>query len=445
MADLARTMALQALHSIDKNGAYSNLAVGEALKNTALSAADRRFITELVHGVVRYRLHLDYIAAQFSKVKKVSGWVQNIIRLGLYQIWYLDRVPDSAAVNESVRLARRFGGTRAAGFVNGLLRTCIRERNNICYPADPLEALCITQSFPVWLGKRWRDEGGLEFAERLMCACNEKPSLTIRCNTTKTTPENLAEEIVRAGGKPTQVQFSAAPQIDYALSISGLTDFTSLDAFQNGHFYIQDPGAMLVTEVLDSQPGETILDICAAPGGKSTHIAEKMGDTGTVIACDLYPHKAAIIQQNAARLGLHCIQAKTADTMQGLPELEAKADRVLADVPCSGFGVIRHKPEIKYARKPEDLAAFAVQSRKILDSAAKCVKPGGVLVFSTCTIEQAENGCVVDAFLREHSDFQLAPISCVTIKNSGTLSLYPHINGTDGFFIAKLQKTGGRK
>ena len=441
MADIARNAALHALYDIDKNGAYLALATAGVLKNPALSASDRRFVTELTNGVVRYRLHLDYIIAQFSKVKKVSAWVQNCLRMGVYQILYLDRVPDSAAVNESVSLARRYGGARSAGFVNGLLRTVIREKDRISYPTDPLEALCIRESFPLWLGQHWCEEGGMAFAEDLMRASNQKAGMTVRCNTTKITPAGLTERLTAEGCTVEPVRLAIAPEMDCGLSVRGLSGLEQLESFQNGLFYVQDPAAMLVTEVLQPQPGETILDICAAPGGKTTHIAEKMGDTGRVIAFDIHPHKAKLIAQNAVRLGLSCIETHTADVTQGLPEWQERADRVLADVPCSGFGVIRHKPDIKYARVPEDIAAFAAQSLKLLNTAAGCIKPGGRLVFSTCTIEQAENRGVIDAFLQAHPEFTLVPFGNGTAKNDGTLSLYPHIDGTDGFFIASLKKS----
>lgn len=442
MADIARNAALQALYEIDKNGAYLPLATAEVLKNPALSLADRRFVTELTSGVVRYRLHLDYLIAQFSKVKKISPWVRNSLRLGLYQIWYLDRVPDSAAVNESVYLARRYGGARSAGFVNGLLRTAIREKAHIAYPDDPLEALCIRESFPLWLGRHWCKAGGMAFAEDVMRAGNQKPPLTVRCNTTKTTPAQLAEQLTAEGISAEPVHLAAAPKMECGLSLSGLPALEQLTAFQDGLFYVQDPGAMLVTEVLQPQKGETVLDICAAPGGKTTHIAEKVGSSGRVVAFDIHPHKARLIAQNAARLGLSNIETHTADVTQGLPQWQEKADRVLADVPCSGFGVIRRKPDIKYARKPEDIAVFAAQSRKLLDAAANCVKPGGMLVFSTCTIEQAENRDVADDFLQAHPEFALLPMEGDIAKNDGTLALYPHIDGTDGFFIARFQKSG---
>lgn len=441
MTDGARTAALQALYAVDKNGAYLGLAVTNVLKDPALTVTDRHFVTELAIGVVRYRLHLDYIIAQFSKVKKVSTWVQNILRLGIYQIWYLDRVPDSAAVNESVRLARRYGGTRSAGFVNGLLRTAIREKEQITYPENPLEALCIRESFPLWLGKHWCELYGLDFSEKLMHASNERAVMTIRCNQTKTTPAQLIEQLSKEGGRAELFCLAAAPEMGCGLTVTGLSRFESLPSFQNGLFYMQDPAAMLVTEILNPQPGETILDICAAPGGKTTHIAEKMGDAGQIIAFDIHPHKTKLIEQNAARLGLSSIEVRTVDVTQGLAEFQNKADRVLADVPCSGFGVIRHKPDIKYVRKPGDIAVFAEQSLKLLNAAADCVKPGGILVFSTCTIEQAENRAVVDGFLQAHPEFRLLPMNKLAAKNDGTLSLYPHIDGTDGFFIANLKKS----
>lgn len=443
MANIARNTALRALYDIHKNGAYSNLAIKEALQTSTLHAADRRLVTELVHGVVRYQLHLDHIIAQFSKVKHISYWVRDILRMGLYQIYYLDRIPDSAAVNESVQLARKYGGARSAGFVNGLLRSAIRGKESITYPKDQLQALCIKESFPFWIGQRWCTENGLDYAKELMAASNRKAPLTLRCNLTKTSPEALISWFQNSGIAAKQFEIPAAPHVPYAITVSGISAVETLPAFLDGWFYIQDPGAMLVSEILDPQPGETILDVCAAPGGKTTHIAEKMQNTGTVHAFDLYAHKCELIAKNAKRLGLTIIQPHVADITKGMQAYHGQADRVLADVPCSGLGVIRRKPDIKYARKPEDMQIFARQSQLILHQAAQCVKPGGILVFSTCTVECTENEAVADAFLQKHPEFRRIPIEGVTCPNDGYIRLLPHTDETDGFFIAKLQKIGG--
>lgn len=443
MANHARNTALRALYDIHKNGAYSNLALKAVLQNTALNTADRRLVTELVHGVIRYQLHLDYLISQFSKVKHISYWIQDILRMGLYQIFYLDRIPDSAAVSESVQLARKYGGARSAGFVNGLLRSAIRGKESIVYPKDELQKLCIQESFPLWIGERWYAEGGLDYAKSLMVASNRKAPLTLRCNLIKTLPELLIARLQDSNIKAAYLNIPAAPHISYAVTASGISHIETLPAFVEGWFYIQDSGAMLVTEILNPQPGETILDICAAPGGKATHIAEKMKNTGTVHAFDLYPHKCELIAQNANRLGLSNIKPHAVDVTKGMESYYGQADRVLADVPCSGLGVIRRKPDIKYTRRPEDIQLFAGQSLQILHQAAQCVKPGGILVFSTCTVEHVENEAVIEKFLSSHSEFRLAPAENMAYPNDGTIRLLPYIDGTDGFFIARMQKNGG--
>ncbi len=441
----AREGALKVLYKIDVNEAYSNLALGEEINNAGYSGQDRGFMTELVYGVLENIILLDYIIGQFSsvKLKKLQPWTLNILRLGVYQIRFLDRVPDSAAVNESVKLAKKYCG-RASGFVNAVLRNIIRNQENIKLPSrekELLKYLTVKYSHPGWMVESFLSFHSTDFVEALLKANNEKPQLSFRVNTLKTTVEKCIEELEAQG-----YEVEKSPYIQEAISIRGINNLNSLELLNRGHLYIQDFSSMLIARLMAPEAGELVVDVCSAPGGKTTHMAQLMDNKGTIIARDIHQHKLRLIKGNAERLGITIIETEKFDALTEDRELYERADRVLVDAPCSGLGIIRRKPEIKYRKQPEDIAAITELQLKILKNAASYVKPGGYLLYSTCTIDPRENGGVVEAFLAQNSSFQLVDIpkeysQYIPGEHEGkTLQLYPHIHNTDGFFAAKLFK-----
>ena len=414
----ARECALRVLYEIEYTGAYSNLALKNAL-GAQYSAQDRAFITALVYGVTDKRLTLDYIITRHSKIKlkKISKYIRIILRMGIYQLKFTDKIPASAAVNESVKLAKRYGHASSAGFVNGVLRNV--ERSDIEYPEKGEEYLSVKYSFPLELCRKWVDKFGYDFTEKLMNAYSEPSRLTLRPNTLKTTPENLLEHLKENG--------VSAKLTDGYITADGF-DISRDDLYKNGYYTVQDAAAMKAAEILAPKKGETVIDMCAAPGGKTTHMAELMENKGKILAFDIHEHKIDLIRKNAERLGITIIDAHVQDGCEYDKKYAAMAEKILCDVPCSGLGIIRRKPEIKYSYDTEnDLPRI---QRTILGNAAQYLKSGGEIVYSTCTIEEAENEGVTGGFLKDTTDFE----------KLYEKTFYPHIDGTDGFYICKMRK-----
>mgnify|MGYP000082222329 CR=1 FL=1 len=447
MIDLVRDTALSILNEINENGAYSNIAFNRHVEKHDFSNAEKAFITDLVYGTVKWKLTIDWIIGQYSniKLKKISPWIMNILRLGVYQILFLEKVPDSAACNESVKLSKRYGHQGSSRFVNGLLRNVIRDKNNIKYPEDNLvEYLSLRYSHPEWMVKRWVDHFGPQFTEELLESNNSVPEFCIRVNTLKTTREELKKLLEQEDIQAEDGQFA-----DEALIIKNPASITKLDLYKKGYFQIQDESSMLVSKVLGPKPGQLVVDVCSAPGGKSMHIAQLMQNKGKVISRDIHEHKIKLINEGAKRLGVDIIEASVFDARMTDVNLIAKADCVLVDAPCSGFGIIRRKPDIKWSRKPDDKNEIAKLQYDILNNAAHYVKPGGKLVYSTCTIEKDENNDIVERFLKNNKDFYLGNIKedipskiSDSVEEEGFIQLYPNVHGTDGFFISKMIKRG---
>lgn len=438
-----RKIAVKLLYDIDKNGAYINLALDKTLNTNELQPHQKGFISELVHGVTERKITLDYIISQFSalKLNKISPNVLNVLRTGIYQLMFMTKVPPSAAVNESVKIAKSFGGPRIGGFVNGVLRTVQRNSDNISYPEDPTERLSVYYSYPLELVKLFTDEFGLEFTEAMLIANNTKRPLTLRCNLLKTTPDNLVKNLETEGINAQVYHNGKFPELDYAITVDKIKNIKTLESFIKGEFYVQDVAAMLVTDVLAPKPGDTVIDMCAAPGGKTTHMAEKMLNKGKVYAFDIYEHKLNLINENASRLGITICDTVLQDAAILCSEYINSADCVLVDAPCSGLGIIGRKPDIKYQRKPEDIKNLSEISLSVLNNAAQYVKKGGTLVFSTCTVMKEENEGVIEKFLQTHGEnFSLEQIENINTCNNGYVTLYPHVDGVDGFFICKLKK-----
>lgn len=426
----AREAALKALYNIEKDGAYTNTALGTALSEEGLSPADRAFITELVYGVTAERIAVDSIISRFSKVKikKMSPWVLNILRLGVYQLCFMDKIPQSAACNESVKLANRYSHRAGSGFVNGVLRSIARCETAAELPktGDTVKDLSLEYSYPEWITARLCAQYGAERCAELYRENRLPHPVSIRVNTLKTSPDELCAVLSDEGLKCEKVE-----GLENCLKVDGALNIRKSRAYADGLYSLQNISSQLAVSVLDPRGGERIIDMCAAPGGKSCAAAERMGNKGEILAFDIYEHKAELIKNSAKRLEIDIIKAATADSTMPNRDLIGTADRVLADVPCSGLGVIHKKPDIKYSRDENSISALSETQSAILENAARYVKDGGVLVYSTCTILKEENGDVTERFLASHKEF-----SSVFEKQ-----ILTGADGESGFYICKMIKS----
>ena len=438
----AREVSLLALNDCQRQGGWSDAILKKRLADGQLDSRDGALATRLCFGVLQNRLLLDFYLSHFSNLplKRMEGKVVEALRLGAYQMLFLDKIPHSAAVNTSVELTRRHcKNPRAAGMVNGILRSL--ERNIDHLPtipqSDPVRYLSTLYSHPEWLVEELLTALGSEETARLLATDNAPAPITAIANTTKCTVEELSAALEGEG-----VTTQPHPWLANCLILEKTGSLERLSAFRDGLFYIQDPASRLAALALAPKPGMKVLDCCAAPGGKSFSAAIQMEGGGEVISCDLHPHKKKLIRAGADRLGLRNIVPMTADGKAFRPEWENTFDRVLVDAPCSGLGVIRKKPDIRY-KAPEPLRQLPEVQRAILDNSARYVKPGGVLVYSTCTLLRRENEEVALSFLEAHPRFRAEGFSLpeyVGDARTGMLTLWPHRQGTDGFFICKLRK-----
>ena len=441
MAKNARRVSADILYNVYKNGAYLNEELKSVRKIEELSQNDMRFVTELTMGVIKNKLRIDYIISKNIniKLKKVSLYILAIMECAVYQILYMDKVPHSAAVNEGVKLTKTRKLNKSTAFVNAVLRNILKNINAIEYPKDKTEYLSVYYSFPLWLVQKWEKDFGINRLEAIIKSLSEKADLYFRVNTLKTDAKSLALSLKNSGCEVSEHNNKDFPSVDYMLLCNSVNDIQSLKEFNEGLFYVQDFAASLTVEVLDVKPGMTVADMCAAPGGKTTHIAEKMNNNGKIYAFDMFEHKINKINENAKRLGIDIIKASVADSSVNIPDLNGICDRVLVDAPCSGLGIIRRKPDIKYARSIDDLEQLSKISYSILDNAKNYLKKGGIMVFSTCTIEMCENDGVVNEFLKNNKKFKKQIINC-NKQNDGSITLYPDLDMCDGFYICKLIK-----
>ena len=438
----AREVALLTLNACHRQGGWSDNILKKQLAQAGLDSRDGALATQLCFGVLQNQLLLDFYLSKFSNLplKRMEGKVVQALRLGAYQMLFLTRIPHSAAVNRSVELTRAHcKNPRAAGMVNGILRSLERNLDNLpTIPhTDPIKYLSILYSQPEWIVKEFILTLGEEETADLLAAFNTRPPITAMVNTGKTTPEALMKMLQEEG-----VGAELHPWLPNCLILSKTGDLERLNAFQEGLFYIQDPASRLAIAAADPKPGMRLLDCCAAPGGKSFAAAIAMENQGEVISCDLHPHKKKLIQAGADRLGLSVITPMTADGKVFRPEWENAFDRVLVDAPCSGLGVIGKKPDIRY-KDPVPLADLPQVQEAILNNAARYVRPGGVLLYSTCTILRRENEQVAEAFLASHPEFKAEDFTLLGnkgVSQNGMVTLWPHRHGTDGFFICKLRK-----
>ena len=437
----ARDAALEALLQMEHKGAWSDGSLKRITAQAGLNGRDAALCTRLTYGVVQNRTLLDYYIDSWcsQRAARLEPVVAGVLRLGIYQILFMDKVPDRAAVHETVELVKRRGKTRAAGMVNAVLRKCVASKNAL--PPLPQKGtaarLTVQYSHPRWLVERLTTLVGEREAEAFLRLDNEPVPTAIQTNTLKTTPDALAEELRAAG-----VELRVHPWLEGCFEVTGTGDLERLPAFAEGRCTVQDAAARLAAMTADPQPGDRVLDVCAAPGGKSFAMAMLMGDRGDILSCDIHPHKLKLIESGAARLGITTVRTALADGRERHAAWVEQADVVLADVPCSGLGIIRKKPDIRW-KDPALLAQLPPIQSAILDNVAGYVRPGGVLVYSTCTVLPEENGGVAEAFLAVHPEFTKEEFTLPGIgKCDGDVTLWPQRHGTDGFYICRMRRRG---
>jgi 16S rRNA (cytosine967-C5)-methyltransferase len=442
MEDKSRYVVVKTLCDIDENKAYSNIKLNQYFKKYDLNSMDRAFAAEILYGTIRWKLRIDYLIQKFSKLKldKISPWVLNCIRAAVYQVFFMDKVPDFAAVNQSVEICKQ-KDKKASSFVNGILRNILRNKEefNKIEVNDNIKKLSIKYSHPEWFVKKYLKEYGEEFITDLMEKNNTPSELSIRVNTLKTTKDELKKSLNKY-----DVEIKEG-RVDECLILKGYSLIEKSNDFINGLFTIQDESSMLVARVLDPKEGEKIFDLCSAPGGKTTHIAQLMGNKGEITAFDIHEHKLTLVNDIAKRLGIDIIKTSLKDSTVFIDELKDYADRVLIDAPCSGLGLMRKKPEIRWNVTTQDIQQLKKIQYNIINNASKYVKVGGVIVYSTCTITAEENEDILKLFLKDNPNFVLDDI-CGLIPESfktqtcskGFVKLFPNTNDTDGFFISRL-------
>jgi 16S rRNA (cytosine967-C5)-methyltransferase len=443
-----RAICLDILNRIEEADRHPDSLLTDSFKQYRhLTSLDRAFLTELTYGVLRWRGRLDWMIRQFSKVpfEKIELEILNILRLGFYQILFLSRTPSSAAVNESVELAKRIRGRGGAGFVNAMLRCILRQKEEIPYPdisVDPELHISVTESHPLWLVRRWMEEMGLDETLKICTANNQISALTLRTNTLKMNRKDLIKKLEEKGLKPFPSSFS-----EEGILVRDPPPTSELPFLKEGLYIIQDEASQLVTTILDPKPGERILDACAAPGGKTTHIAQRMENEGEIYAIDLSREKLDMIKETCRRLGIKMVKSMKGDAANSLPIPKGlQFDRILADVPCSGFGTLRRNPDLKWRKGEEDIKRLSKLQSSILRNLSSYVKEEGILVYSTCTVFHEENEDVVEKILEEHPEFRLDSITEVlpekyhSFMSKGYFKTFPPRNEMDGFFVARMIK-----
>lgn len=441
--DTARGAAALVLRMVLDDGAYTNIALNQYLRGSRLSDLDRRLATELVYGTVKALGTLDWYLAQCvtRPLDKVAPEILCILRMSTYQLLYMERIPASAACNEAVKLTRSVSHEGSAKFVNGVLRGLLRKQaaGELAFPEvaeDDAGYLSLKYYHPRWLVKRWLGPWGREGTERLLAFDNSAAPVCLRVNTLVTTREQLLQALAEAGAQVHASAWSAD-----GIVCEKLPSLHALMAALPKHFYIQDESSMLVAPLLAAAPGMRVLDLCSAPGGKTTHIAQLMQNKGEVIACDVHEHKLELIAENAKRLDITCIEPLLNDATVERSEWLGAFDRVLVDAPCSGMGVLRRRAEARWRKQRKDLKLFPPLQLAILEQAAKYVKDGGRMVYSTCTIEQSENHYLVEEFLAKHPEWQRVPfVHPRTGEEVTGLQLLPQVDEIDGFYICVLER-----
>ena len=437
----ARLLALRVIDSVFSNGAYSNIALNKVFSANKVSDLDRRFITELVYGSIKAKGTLDWIIGQnvSRSLNKISPIILNILRLGVFQIYFLERIPASAACNEAVNLAKKYGHIGTVKFVNAVLRNCVRNKEKLTYPSreeNEFMHLALKLQHPEWLIRRWISDYGIEATEKLCCFNNQVPPLTLRVNTLVITRDELLKKLAEDDFTVRSSEWSKD-----GIVCEKLPSLELLFKKYNKCFYVQDESSMLVAGILAPMPGQRVIDVCSAPGGKTTHLAQLMENKGEIIATDIHAHKIGLIKENAQRLGIEIIKTDIKDASDNVEAWNKSADCVLVDAPCSGLGVLRRRAEARWTKTEAGLKEFPELQLAILNNAARYLKSGGRLVYSTCTLESAENFGVVQAFLELNKQYELAGFAHPkTGENIKDLQILPQNDGIDGFYICALKR-----
>ena len=446
MKNNPRRIAVEILNRVDKTGSFAEPILDSYLsRNIFANIHDRRLLTQLVYGTLRMRGPLDWVIEHLYKgrMEAMDAGIKNILRTGLYQLMFTDRIPEFAAVDEAVKITEKAYPGRS-GLVNAILRNAIRKKGEFEYPAidkDPLLHISIVHSHPLWMVERWTEIFGVEETLEMCRANNEIPPLTLRVNKLKTDRDKLLKKFSDEGLAVRPTKFSP----DGIIISNPPTPVRETKYYKTGHIQVQDEASQLISLLANPKPGERIMDICAGVGGKTTHMAETMQNDGSILAIDISPKKIGLLKALSKRLGVTIINTLVEDAASvSKNTLYGKFDHVLVDAPCSGLGTLRRNPEIKWRLLPEDLKTLPPLQKKILNNAARYLKSGGTLIYSTCTIMPEENEEVVEAFLADNLDFHSidppAVINRRMIDNKGFFRTYPHHHGTDGFFGAVLLK-----
>lgn len=456
MIDRAREVALKILYRVDKDNAYSNIALNEVLEQNRenLNEKDIGLISEIVYGVTTWKLTLDEIIKKYSKIrlKKISIWILNILRMSIYQIIFLDKIPKSAAVNEGVNLAKRYGHKSSSGFVNAILRKVTKKDYEDFFEIkDPIERIQKTTSMPKWIIEELLNEGlELEKVEKICKDSNQRPKISIRANRLKTNPKELKEKLEQK-----QIKVEEGILEDF-LILNKVKNLEKLEEFKEGLFTVQDEAAGLTAIVLEPKQNETILDACSSPGGKTTYIGEIVENNANILAWDIHKHRVLLVDKAAERLGIDRIKTEVKDASKYEDKYKEKFEKILLDVPCLGLGVLKRKPDIKWQKKKEDIVEISKTQWGILNTCSKYLKEGGDLVYSTCSILKEENENMIYKFLEKHPEFEIQKIILSNnnkseknnrnyfekfLEKDGFLQVYQN-EETDGFFICKLKKKG---
>lgn len=439
--DYPRELAVKTLYEINHNKAFVNIALKKSLKDPRLSSIDKSFVNTLVYGVIKHMNYCDWIISNYSKIKlkKIAPMLLEILRIGVYQIFFLDKVPHFAAVNESVNLSKKYSKGKSDKFVNGVLRSILRNKEEILqHSFEGDEKMTIQYSAPIWLVNMLKEQYPIEIVGNFFEESIKNAPITARVNRLKITKEELKSSLTAEG-----INVADGKLRDYSIIIDQFSDISKNPSYQKGWFIIQDEAAMMTVDLLDPKPGEKILDMCSAPGGKTTHIGEMIKDTPGLTARDIYDHKLKLIDENCKRLGLKNIQLELKDGLTFYSEDEKKYDKILLDAPCSGLGILRRKPDIKWNLKEEDIKAIIHIQKSLIKNAFDYLKPGGILVYSTCTINRQENEEVVHSLIENNQSASLLSLKDIDetiLLNEHFVQTFPKEGRWDGFFMAKIQK-----
>ncbi|MBI2619474.1 MAG: 16S rRNA (cytosine(967)-C(5))-methyltransferase RsmB [Ignavibacteriales bacterium] len=437
-----RGTAVKILNRVDRSDAYLDRLIDAELRSNEMNELDKALMNEIVTGSIRWRAKLDWVLTGFfhGNFTKAETNIKNALRVALYQVLFLDKVPHSAAVNESVEFIKRLRGQKVADLVNAVLRNILRNLENIRYPdvkEDQIQHLAVVESHPQWIVKRWVQRFGFDEAKQLLEANNRRPDLTLRVNSLKIDFNYFLSKLAEL-----QVQFARSQVLDFFVRVKHMAGIGASEMFRQGFFVVQDESAGLAVKLLDPRPGDRVLDLCAAPGGKTTYIGELMKNVGEIVAVDRYESRLNLVKAACQRLGVvnaHFITGDAAE-LKTVP-----GDKVLLDVPCSGLGVLAKKPDAKWKREPEDLDHLTQIQETILTNAATLVKPGGGMVYSTCTTEPEENHELVRKFIAGHPEFTVDSaaqyVNPTLVHPDGYVETFPHRHGMDGSFSIRLRRS----